>query len=421
MIDLKKFRESPENYIKSAIAKNCHIDFDYFKNLDKECLSLKQQMEALLSQKNDMSAKMPSLDKNSAEFKSIVEKVQSMKKDITEFETKYNEKYSEFYALYLMIPNPLQDDVPICKDESGNVVLETVWKKAEFDFAPVPHRELLEKRGMLDQERSAKISGARFYYIKGWLVRLELALRNFVLDKMIKKWFIPTMVPNLVKEEAMMSTGFFPTWKENIYEVNPNDDKLFLIWTSEVPLVAQHIDETFDISELPIRYVGISPCYRREAGTYWRDTKWLIRTHQFDKIEMVTFVNPKDSINEHEFLRSIEEEVFQDLGITYNRILICSGDLWDPASKKYDLEAWFPGIGKFIEVTSTSNCTDFQARRWRIKFKDGNEKDFVHTLNWTVVAIGRALAVITETYQTKDSKIRIPEVLKKYLNNEEEL
>lgn len=395
------------------------MDFDHFQVLDKECLSLKQQMEALLAQKNDLSAKMPSLDKGSDEFKAIVEKVQSMKKDIIDIETQYNEKYSEFYSLYLSIPNPLQDDVPICKDESWNVVLETVWKKAEFDFTPIPHRELLEKRGMLDQERSAKISGSRFYFLRGWMVRLELAIRNFVLDKLIKKWFEPTMTPNLVKEEAMMSTGYFPSWKENIYEVNPNDDKLFLIGTSEVPLVAQHMDETFDVSELPIRYVGISPCYRREAGTYGKDTKWLIRTHQFDKIEMVSFVDPKDSVQEHEFIRSVEEEIFKDLWITYNRILICSGDLGDPAAKKYDLEAWFPGMERFVEVTSTSNCTDFQSRRWKIKFKDGNERDFVHTLNWTATAIWRVIAAIVETYQTKDLKIRIPEVLKKYLGEEE--
>ena len=353
MIDLKKFRESPDIYIKSAVAKNCKIDFEHFQKLDKECLNLKLKVENLLSKRNEVSAKMANLTKWSDEFKKIVEEVQSMKKDITDLENQYNEKYSEFYSLYLAIPNPLQDDVPICKDESWNVVLETVGKKAEFDFKPIPHYELLEKRGMLDQERSAKISGSRFYYIRWWLVRLELALRNFVLDKLIKKWFEPTMVPNLVKEEAMMSTGFFPTWKENIYEVNPNDDKLFLIWTSEVPLVAQHIDETLDISQLPLRYVWISPCYRREAWTYGKDTKWLIRTHQFDKIEMVTFVTPENSINEHEFLRSIEEEVFQDLWITYNRILICSWDLWDPASKKYDLEARFPGMERFIEVTST--------------------------------------------------------------------
>lgn len=217
----------------------------------------------------------------------------------------------------------------------------------------------------------------------------------------------------------MFTTWFFPADKNEIYHVNPEDDNLFLIWTAEVPLVSQHIDEVIDVDDLPLRYVWISPAYRREAGSYGKDIKGLIRLHQFEKVEMVSFVKPEDSPREHELMLSIEEEIYQELKIPYRKLLICSGDLWAPAAKKYDLEAWLPGMQTFKEITSTSNTVDFQARRGNIKYKVGNQKDFVHTLNWTAVALQRTMVAIVENYQTDDMRIIVPEVLKPYMGGME--
>lgn len=418
MIDLKKFRENPDIYIKSAEYKNNKIDFDRFLELDKKIKEFKIQIEELNWQRNQLSKEIPTKQKNKEDVSGLIQEVKNIKNKTEMLQTEFQEIESEYNDIYLRIPNPIEDEVPVWKTDEENIVMETVWKKAEFDFKPIPHRELLENRWMLDQWRSAKVSWARFFYLKNNLVRLEFALNNFVMDKLYKKWFMPTIVPNLVKEDAMVATWFFPADKSQIYEVNPWEDNLFLIWTSEVPLVAQHTNETVDYDKLPLRYVWFSSCYRREAWTYWKDTKWLIRTHQFDKIEMVSIVDPKNSKKEHELIREIEEEIFQELWICYNRILICSWDLWAPASKKYDLEAWFPWMNTFKEVTSCSNCTDFQSRRAKIKYKNNEEKDFVHTLNWTAMALGRAMAAIVETYQTKDLKIKIPEVLKKYFEED---
>lgn len=417
MIDLKKLRENLEFYKKSTENKQVKIDWDKFIDLDEKVRKYKQQIDNLNNQRNKLSKEIELMKKNNQSTENIVDTVKKIKIEIDNLENENLILEKQYNEIILKIPNPIHESVPIWKDDTENVVIEYVWKKPNFEFQPLTHWEILEKRWMLDQQRSAKVSWARFFYLRDWIVRLQMSLVNFVMDKLYKKWFSLTLVPDMVREDAMIATWFFPADKNEIYSINQDDDNLFLIWTSEVSLVAQHMDELIDVNNLPLRYAWYSPCFRREAWTYWKDMKWILRVHQFEKVEMVSFVKPEDSLKEHEFLLSIEEEIYKELWIHYQKLNICSWDLWAPAAKKYDLEAWFPWQWAYREITSCSNCTDFQARRAKIKYKNWDIKEYVHTLNWTALSM-RPLIAIVENYQTKDLRIKIPNILKKYLWDE---
>ena len=412
MIDLKKFRQDPTPWIESAKARNLDLDFDHILELDKKVRKLKTQLEAKLSERKKLSSQIPQLQKQWKDISELVEQVKALKEEIAQLQQQLDKAQEEFNKLVLQIPNLLGPDVPVGKDDSENVVLYTWGEKPQFDFEPLPHREILEKRDLLDSKRAVKISGSRFVFFKDKLALLEMALMQYVMHKLYKKWFKPLLWPTLVNEAAMYWTGYLPAGEDGVYKIEGED--LYLIWTSEVTSVGQHMDEVFDVNELPKRYVSYSTCYRKEAGSYGKDLKWLIRLHQFNKVEMVSFVKPEDSWKEHELLVEIEEEILQDLGIPYQKMLICSGDLWNPAAKKYDLEGWFPGIWKYKELTSTSNTLDYQARRINCKYMVGREKDYVHILNWTWSS-DRPVAAIVENYQTKDMRIIVPEVLRPYM------
>jgi seryl-tRNA synthetase len=262
-------------------------------------------------------------------------------------------------------------------------------------------------------ERGARTSGSRFAYLKGDLVFLQFALVQFALGKLASKGFRPVVVPVLVRDEAMYGTGFFPTDMQQVYRVEA--DGLNLVGTSEVPLAALHMDEILDEADLPVRYVGYSSCFRREAGAAGKDTRGIFRVHQFDKVEMFSFCAPDKSREEHDFMRSIEEELLQDLVLPYRAVNIAAGDLGAPAAKKYDLEAWLPTQGRYREVTSCSNCTDYQARRLKVRAKGDKSPYLVHTLNGTVVALGRTMIAIMENYQTEDGTVRVPAVLRPFM------
>ena len=412
MIDLKKFRQDPTPWIESAKARNLDLDFDHILELDKKVRKLKTQLEAKLSERKKLSSQIPQLQKQWKDISDLIEQVKALKEEIAQLQQQLDEAQEEFNKLVLQIPNLLGPDVPVGKDDSENVVLYTWGEKPQFDFEPLPHREILEKRDLLDSKRAVKISGSRFVFFKDKLALLEMALMQYVMHKLYKKWFKPLLWPTLVNEAAMYWTGYLPAGEDGVYKIEGED--LYLIWTSEVTSVGQHMDEVFDVNELPKRYVSYSTCYRKEAGSYGKDLKWLIRLHQFNKVEMVSFVKPEDSWKEHELLVEIEEEILQDLGIPYQKMLICSGDLWNPAAKKYDLEGWFPGIWKYKELTSTSNTLDYQARRINCKYMVGREKNYVHILNWTWSS-DRPVAAIVENYQTKDMRIIVPEVLRPYM------
>lgn len=418
MIDLKKFRQNPEVYIKSAQDKQFKIDFDAFQTLDKKLIEIKQHLEEQLNRRNTLTKEVEMKKKAWEDAEGLMNEVKELKGKIEELQGQYNTVEKDFNEIYLRIPNLVTEGVPFGETDEKNVEVAQVGTKKTFGFTPRSHREILEKRGMLDAERGAKVSGSRFIYLRDGMVQLELALVSRAINKLAAKGFRPTMVPNLVRKEAMRSTGFLPYGEDSIYKVMTEEgEQVYLIGTAEVPLVAQHTDEMFDENQVPLRYVGFSPCYRGEAGTYGKDTKGLIRLHQFEKVEMVTFVKPEDSDKELELILAIEEEVYQDLGIPYRKLSICTGDLGVPAAKKYDLEARFPSMNTYREVTSCSNCTDFQTRRCNTKYKKSDkEKEFLHSLNGTVIALARTMAAIVENYQTEDMKIDIPAVLQPYMN-----
>lgn len=430
MIDLKDYRTNPQKYIQGAEKKRVAVDRERFNVLDEQLREARQEIDEANGKRNYLSSQIDQIKRSWGDVTTIVEQVKEIKSSLQQLEEKFSWLEDEFKTILYTIPNPPLEDVPVGASEAENVVADYIGKKPEFDFEPKPHREILEAKGYTDQERAVKLSGSRFQIARAEFAKLEFALINRLIDKLSGKWFQFTLVPHLVKEDALFTTGFLPNEATNLYRVNPKstaeqkereEDDLRLIGTAEVALVSQHMNETFDASELPLRYFGFSFCFRREAGTYGKDTKGLIRVHQFEKVEMVSFVKPEDSLKEHEYLREIEEEIFTDLGIHFQRIHICTGDTGWPAAKKYDLEARFPGIWAYKEVTSTSNTTDFQTRRGWIKFKDGDRKDFAHSLNGTAAALGRCLAAIVETYQTKEGNIRIPDVLKKYMGGREEI
>lgn len=420
MIDLKKFRANPEIYIKATKDKQFSIDFDLFQTLDKEVLQLKTKLEWLLAERNSLTKEFEVAKKANQNADDILNKVKSLKGDIETVQKQYDEKYAQFNDLYLRIPNLVLEDVPFGESDEKNVEIEQIGEKPTFSFKPKSHWEILEARNMLDSERATKMSGSRFVIIRDGLAMLEIALIQYALQKLYSKGWSPAIVPTMVRRDALLNTGFVPYGEDQIYKISGDEENttLYLVGTSEVPLVAQHSDETFTADQLPKRYVGYSQCYRSEAGTYGKDARGLIRLHQFEKVEMVSFCKPEDSEKELQLILSIEEEVYKELGIPYRKLFICTGDLGVPAAKKYDLEAWFPGQDSYKEITSCSNCTDFQTRRASIKYKTDEGREFVHSLNGTVVASSRVLAAIVENYQQADGSIKVPAVLQKYVGSE---
>ena len=305
--------------------------------------------------------------------------------------------------------------MPIGKDDSQNVVAKQIGHKPKFLFSkPKDYMNLGESLNLIDTERAGKVAGARFGYIKGGLALLEFALINLVIDTVKKENFVPVIPPVLLKDEMARGTGYFEAADEKeAYYLS--EDKMYLAGTSEQPLVSMHAGEILEEKSLPLRYVGFSTCFRREAGSYGKDTKGILRVHQFDKLEMVIFSKQEDSKKEHELILSIEEKLMKALDLPYQVINICTGDLGRPAAKKYDIETWLPSEGKYRETHSCSNCTDFQARRLNIRYKDkAGKMQFAHTLNGTAFAIGRILIMIMENYQQKDGSIKVPKALQKY-------
>lgn len=414
MIDLKQLTENPAKFRQALKKKHFKGDLEAVIKLDEERRKIMFESESLKGEQNKIAKEIPAA-KDAKAKAPLLEKSKEIKERIKQLEPRLEEIGIQLQAALLTVPNPPLDSVPEGRDESENKVIKTVGKPREFDFPALDHVELGKMHDLLDIETAANMSGTRSYYLKNDAVLLELALINFVINKLVSKGFHPIIPPVLVKEKAMIATGFFPAERVNIYHVNPEDDDLYLVGTSEVPLCMLHADQIIDAEKLPLHYVGFSSCFRREAGTYGKDTHGIIRVHQFDKIEMFSFCHPSKSEQEHEILRGIEEEIMSELGLAYQVLNICGGDLGDPAAKKYDLEAWIPTQGKYRELTSCSNCTDFQARRAGIRFKDGSQKQFLHTLNGTAIAVGRTLVAILENYQQKDGSIAIPDVLQGYM------
>jgi len=408
MLDLNFIRENPEIVKKACIDKNTTIDVDRVLALDKGKRELLTEMEALKAEQNRIS-------RGGAENKDIFVQAKEIKAKIKEMEPELEKIDTELKDLLLKLPNIPFEDVPVGKDDSENVVARHVGHKPMFMFAkPKNYMDLGEELDLIDTERAGKVAGSRFGYLKRELPLLQFALVQLVMETAGKESFVPVIPPVLLKDEMARGTGYFEATdeKEAYYLA---EDKMYLAGTSEQSLVSMYAGEVLEEKDLPIRYVGYSTCFRREAGSYGKDTRGILRVHQFDKLEMVVFSKPEESKNEHELILSIEENLMKALKLPYQVVNICTGDLGRPAAKKYDIETWLPSEEKYRETHSCSNCTDFQARRLNIRYRDkSGNVNFVHTLNGTAFAIGRILIMIMENYQKKDGSIEVPKALRKY-------
>lgn len=418
MLDIKFIIENP-TAIKEAIKrKRNKADIDQIVTLYEERNQKLQTVEKLRARQNEASKEMPKSDNKQA----LIDEMSKVKEEIKSLEPEIADLENQIDALAILVPNPPHESVPSGASDEDNKPIKTHGTKPEFSFAPKDHIELGKTLDIIDIERAVRTSGARFYYLKNEGALLEIALTQYTIQKLYAKGFRPVIPPVLVKEEAMFATGFFPADRNEIYHVNPKtaenpeNDDLYLVGTSEVPLNMLHATEILPEAELPIRYCGYSPCFRREAGSYGKDTAGIIRVHQFTKIEMFSFCHPEKSWEEHELIRATEEEIMQELGFHYQVVNICDADLGAPAAKKYDIEVWIPTQGKFRELTSCSNCTDFQARRSQIRYKNAKgENNYTHTLNGTAIATGRTIVAILENYQNEDGSVTVPEVLRPFM------
>ncbi len=415
MIDVNILRNNPE-IVKENFHKRDADEaiLDKFKKLDADWRKSQNELNELRRQRNSFSQKVSEMKREGKKIEKELAKMKDMPKKIAEAEKKTNELKARLDDIVMRLPNILHESVPKGKDENDNVLVREWGKKPDIKN-PKDHIDLGTALDLFDIERAAKISGARFYFLKNEAVTLELALAQFATDLLKKKGFTLMIPPFLITKNAMQGAGWLPVGEEDIYAIK--DQEMCLIGTSEQPLAGYHMNETLTGDSLPKYYCGFSPCFRTEAGSHGRDTKGIFRVHQFEKIEMFIFSSPEDSWKEHEKLIKTAEEFQQALGMHYRVMNICSGEMGMVASKKYDIEAWFPGQQKFREVVSCSNCTDYQARRSNTKYveKEGAEpKGFVHTLNGTALALGRTIVAILENYQRSDGSIEVPKVLQKY-------
>lgn len=418
MLDPKLVRERPE-LIREVLRKR-QVDFplEDLLRLDEERRSLITEVQRLKHTRNVVSEEIARVKKAGLDVKSRIEEMRAISKGVTNIDGRIREVEVKLRELLLRLPNIPHKSVPIGKDESENVVVRKWGEPREFDFRPKDHIELGLMNGLIDLERAAKTTGSRSYFLKGPLVLLNYALIRLGLELLAKKGFEIVQPPYLINRRSMEGAIILSDFKDMIYKVEGED--LYLIGTAEHPLAAMHMNEVLDGSSLPLRYAGVSPCFRKEAGAHGRDTKGIFRVHQFEKVEQFVYSRPEDSWDEHERLLRNAEEFYRLLDIPYRIVVLCTGDLGKVAAKTYDIEAWLPGQGKYREIVSCSNCTDYQARRLGLKFRDKphEEARLVHTLNSTLVATERTMIAIMENYQQKDGSIFVPKVLRSYVGFE---
>lgn len=403
MLDIKYIRENKNEVIESIKAKGFNIDIDLLLELDEKKIQLIKKIEALNAER-----------KKTADKKNI-EKGKEIRIKLAKLENQEKIISKKVYELSRKIPNFPLSAVPVGKDETENVILREVGKKPEFNFPTKDYMTLGEKLGWIDTGRAGKAIGSRFGYLLREAIDLEFALIRFAFDVLKKEGFIPIVPPVFLKPEAMRGMGYLDYNEDEIYHLEKDD--LYLIGTSEQAIGAMHMDEILNEKQLPFRYAGFSSCFRREAGSYGKDTKGILRVHQFDKVEMFSFTKPENSKKEQEFLLFMEEKLMKSLELPYRVLQMCTGDLGFQAANKYDIEVWLPGQNQYRETHSTSNVTDFQSRRLNIKYKniETGKNEFVHTLNGTAFAIGRMIIAIMENYQKADGTIKIPTVLEGHI------
>jgi seryl-tRNA synthetase len=411
MLDLKAIREDPEPFRAGLARRGLAGAVDELLALDERRRSLTTRVEELRAEQNRASKAIGAAQ--GEDKQRLIEEVAKVSSQLKAIEPELDDVNAELDQLLARTPNIPDESAPDGFTDEDAEEVKRVGEPPSFDFAPRDHAAIGELLGMLDTERGARTSGSRFVYLLGDLVYLEFALVRHALDILVERGFTPVVPPVLVREEAMYGTGFLPTDAANIYVTR--EDDLYLAGTSEVPLAAYHMGEILEEADLPIRYAGFSTCFRREAGSYGKDLGGMFRLHQFDKVEMFSFTRPEASRGEHEFMLSVEEEIFANLQVPYRVVNIAVGDLGAPAAKKYDIEAWLPGQGKYREMTSCSNCTDYQARRLQTRTRRPEGNVVVHTLNGTATAVGRTIIAILENHQRADGSVEVPKALWPYL------
>ena len=414
MLDPKIIRDEPEMIRKMLKNRAVDFNFDEMLELDKKRRDLIQETDELRKKRNQMSIAIGQAKKSNEDASSLLTDMEKISKDLDELEQLQKTVESDYANLAFSIPNVIHESVPIGNDESANVELRRWGEIPKFDFKISDHIDLGQNLNIIDLERAAKNAGARFYYLKGGLVKLSQALISFALDFMAEKKYNLIQPPYMINRKSMEGAVIADDFEDVIYKVQ--DEDLFLIGTSEHAIASMHTDEILDGNKLPFRYASFSPCFRKEAGAHGKDQKGIFRVHQFDKIEQFIFAKPEDSWNEHEKMISLTEEFYQKLEIPFKVMLLSSGDMGKVSSKTFDIEAWMAGQNAYREIVSCSNCLDFQSRRLKIRFRDKSNEDteYVHTLNSTLVAVERTIVSIMENYQTSDGHIRVPQVLQKY-------
>ncbi len=414
MIDIKLIRENPELIRSSQRGRGeDETVVDRLLELDAKRRDAIANFEALRAEQNLLSKSVGAAKGD--EKNTLLEQAKTLATKVKEADSKRAEIEAQTNEVAKLLSNLLDPDTPI-GGEADFKVIEHVGEPRKFDFEPKDHVELGKLLGAIDTERGAKVAGARSYYLTGPGAMLELALVNYAITQATKAGFIPVIPPVLVNPPAMEGTGFLGQAAENVYHIEKDD--VYLVGTSEVPLAAYHMDETLDASKLPLRYTGYSPCFRREAGSYGKDTRGIIRVHQFEKVEMFIFCKPEDAKEEHKRLLQWEKDFLNAMELPYRVIDIASGDLGSSANRKFDCEAWIPTQNAYREVTSTSNCTEFQARRLNIRLKDENGTRPLATLNGTLVAVPRMIVAILENNQNADGSVNVPKALQPYIGKE---
>jgi seryl-tRNA synthetase len=420
MLDITFIREFPDLVKAGARKKRIQVDIDRLLGVDRQRRVLITEIEQLRAERNRQSRMVSSLPPSERE--ALLVETRGLTERLKHSETALAPLEAEFERLMLQVPNVPAADVPEGLTDADNVEIRRWGEPPTFSFTPRDHVELGETLDLIDIKRAVRVAGTRTYYLKNEAVLLELAVLRFTLDHMIRRGFVPMLVPHLVKDEAMIGTAYFPGGEEQAYRIEK--DAVNLIGTAEVPLTAYHYDEILSETELPKRYVGMSACYRREAGTYGRDTRGLYRIHQFHKVEQVIIcaADEQVSIAEHEDIVRHAEEVLQALQLPYRVVNVCGGDLGAPQVKKYDIETWMPSRDSYGETHSASRFYDFQARRLKLRYRDRQGRvHYAHTLNNTVIASPRILIPILEIYQQEDSSVIVPEVLRPYMGGIERI
>jgi len=414
MLDIKMIRENPENIRKMLKDRDVQFDLDLLLELDKKRREMIISTDNIRKKKNEMSVKISETKKTGNETRPIIQEMQVISKELTSMEEVQRKTESEYSKLALTIPNVLHKSVP-CGDISANKEIRKWGTIPQFDFEVKDHIDISENLNLLELERAAKTAGARFYYLKDDLVKLNQALIQFGLDFLSEKGYTLSQPPYMITRKSMEGAVILDDFEDVIYKIEDQD--LYLIGTSEHAMVSMYSGEILDGNSLPSRYAAISPCFRKEAGAHGKDQKGIFRVHQFEKIEQIVFSKPEDSWKEHEKMIGVTEEFFQKLEIPHRVVLLSSGDMGKISAKTYDLEVWMAGQNAYREVVSCSNCLDYQSRRLKIRFRDktNEETQYAHTLNSTLVATERTMVAIIENFQTKDGHVNIPNVLQKYM------